>query len=102
MSTDPPGADHEDRRLSLAEVKATFSARVREAEHGEPLVITRHGTPVAALVGADDYAELRRLRAAGPEAGLASVAGGWEGSEELVARILERRRSRGRSGCAGE
>ena len=73
---------------SVAEVKATFSEQVRSAERGEPVVITRHGKPVAALVPAQDLDALLRLRAAGPDGGLASVAGGWEGSEELV-EILE-------------
>lgn len=73
---------------TVSEVKAKFSEYVRAAEHGEPVVITRHGQAVAALVGPDDLETLQRLRAAGPEGGLASVAGGWEGSDDLV-RILE-------------
>ncbi len=52
-------------------------------------MITRHGEAVAALVSAEDLEALRRLRAMGPEGGLASIAGGWEGPEELVS-ILER------------
>jgi len=76
------------RERSVADVKAHFSAHVREVEHGEPIIITRHGKPVAALVRAEDLEAYKRLRAAGPEGGLASVAGGWEGSEELV-EILE-------------
>jgi hypothetical protein len=39
-------------------------------------------------VPAEDLETLERLRAAGPEGGLASIAGGWEGSEDLV-RFLE-------------
>jgi prevent-host-death family protein len=70
--------------LSVAEAKATFSEQVRSAELGDPVVITRHGKPVAALVPAHDLDALLRLRSQGPEGGLASVAGGWEGSEELV------------------
>ena len=73
---------------SVAEVKARLSEQIREVEHGEPIVITRHGKAVAALVRAEDLAQLERLRAAGPGAGLASLAGGWGGSEDLV-RILE-------------
>jgi prevent-host-death family protein len=69
---------------SVAEAKAHLSKYIRQAENGEPLVITRHGKPVAALVRAADLERLERLRAAGPEGGLASLAGGWEGSEELV------------------
>jgi prevent-host-death family protein len=79
------------RDYSVAEAKARFSWCVRSAEGGEPIVITRHGKPVAAIVPADDLERLERLRAAGPEAGLSSVAGGWTGSDEL-ARALDRRR----------
>ena len=46
-----------------------------------------------AEVEASEVAQLERLRAAGPEKGLISVAGGWEGSEELVERIAEIRRT---------
>ena len=77
------------RSLSVAQVKATLSEQIRSAEHGDPVVITRHGKAVAALVPTEDLEALRRLRATGPEGGLASIAGGWEDSEELVS-ILER------------
>jgi prevent-host-death family protein len=73
----------------IAEVKAKLGQFVRDAEEGRPVVITRHGKPVAALVRAEDLAQLERLRAAGPAAGLASLAGGWEGSDELVQAVLE-------------
>ena len=76
------------KNLSVAEVKATLSECIREVESGEPVLITRRGKPVAALVRAIDLEHLRRLRAAGPEGGLASLAGGWEDSDELV-RLLE-------------
>lgn len=76
------------KSFSVARVKATLSEQIRSAEHGEPVVITRHGKAVAALVPAEDLETLRRLRAAGPEGGLASIAGGWEDSDELVS-ILE-------------
>lgn len=77
------------RSLSVAEVKASLSEQIRSAEHGDPVVITRHGKAVAALVAAEDLEALRRMRASGPEGGLASIAGGWEDSEELVS-ILEK------------
>jgi len=48
------------------------------------VLIKRHGKPVAALVRPKDLASLERLKKAGPEGGLASIAGGWEGSEELA------------------
>lgn len=73
---------------SVSEVKAKFSEYIRSAQRGEPVIITRHGRAVAAIVGFEEMETLARLRAAGPEAGLASVAGGWEDSDQLV-RILE-------------
>jgi prevent-host-death family protein len=72
---------------SVAEAKARFSHYLRSAESGQAVVITRRGRPVAALVSASDLAEIERLRAAGPEKGLAGLAGGWEGSDELRERI---------------
>lgn len=84
------------RTLSAAQAKAGFAECVRRVEAGEALVITRHGKPVAALVAATSLRELERLKAAGPEAGLAGLAGGWKGSKELVKAVLETRRSKPR------
>jgi len=72
------------KHVSVAEVKATLSEQIREAEHGRTVLITRRGRPVAALVSADELQRLRRLQNAGPEGGLASIAGGWKDSEELA------------------
>ena len=83
------------KALSVAEAKATLSDAIREVEAGSTVVITRHGKAVAALVRADELQTLERLRSAGPEGGLASIAGGWKGSEDLVA-ALEARPRRGR------
>lgn len=80
-------------KASLAEIEAHFSDFLRTAESGGTVLVTRHGKPVVALVPASEVAQLERLRAAGPEKGLISVAGGWEGSEELVERIAEIRRT---------
>jgi len=80
-------------KVSVAEVKAHFSDWMKEAEAGEPVVITRHGKPVVALVPANDVEQLRLLRSAGPQQGLASLAGGWEGSDELADRLAEIRRT---------
>jgi prevent-host-death family protein len=77
-----------NKSISLAEAKATLSECIREVERGYSLLITRHGKPVAALVRSQDVENLERLRKAGPEGGLASLAGGWEGADELV-RFLE-------------
>ncbi|MBW2442486.1 MAG: type II toxin-antitoxin system Phd/YefM family antitoxin [Deltaproteobacteria bacterium] len=77
-----------NKEVSLAEAKATLSECVREVERGNMILIKRHGKPVAALVQPGDLDHIVRLRSVGPEGGLASVSGGWDGSEELV-RILE-------------
>ena len=78
-----------NKSISVAEAKATFSECIRKVESGLPVLITRHGKSVAALVSPDDLEHLERLRKAGPEGGLVSIAGGWEGSEDLV-DILEK------------
>ena len=83
------------RSLSVAEVKATLSEQIRSVERGDPVITPRHGRAVAALVPAEDLEALRRLRARGPEGGLASIAGGWDDSEELVS-ILEQSERGGR------
>lgn len=75
------------KALSVAEAKASLSEAIRDVEDGNTVIITRHGKPVAALVSADDVARLETLRAAGPQQGLASIAGGWAGAEELVKSI---------------
>ena len=77
-----------NRSVPLAEAKATLSDCIREVERGKSVLITRHGKPVAALVHPKDLDNLERLKKAGPEGGLASLAGGWEGSDEF-ARILD-------------
>lgn len=48
------------------------------------MLLTRRGKPVAAIVSASELKRLEQLRAAGPLAGLAGLAGGWEGSEQLA------------------
>ncbi|MCF8145345.1 MAG: type II toxin-antitoxin system Phd/YefM family antitoxin [Deltaproteobacteria bacterium] len=74
-----------DKSISLVEAKATFSECIRQVETGTPVVITRHGRPVAALVRPSDLEHLKDIKKAGPETGLAGIAGGWEDSEELAA-----------------
>lgn len=85
--------------LSVAEAKATLSERIREVTSGEPISITRHGKEVGALVHCRDVQALERLRAAGPDGGLASIAGGWEDSEELVSIIARSSRVEERGGA---
>ncbi len=84
--------------FALADAKAHLSTCVREVELGGTVLITRHGKPVAALVRPEDLDALERLRAAGPAGGLAGVAGGWPGSEDLVRALETRRRSASRRG----
>ena len=79
--------------VSAAEAKLHFADCVRAAERGESVVITRHGKAIAAVVPAADVEQLERLRASGKGSGLAAVAGGWRGSETLVARVAARRRT---------
>lgn len=82
-----------NKTLSVAEAKASFSECIRKVEAGKVVLITRHGKPVAALVCPDDIEHLERLRKAGPESGLAGIAGGWENSEDLATILDESSRS---------
>jgi prevent-host-death family protein len=75
--------------ISATVAKARLAEWLQRAFAGEIVVITRHGKPVAALVSPEELEQVRRLRAAGPETGLVSLAGGWSGSDEL-AEILDR------------
>jgi prevent-host-death family protein len=86
----------EPKELSVAEAKASFSSCIRDAESGQSILITRHGKPVVVLVRAEYLEQLERLRAAGPEGGLASLAGGWEGSDEFADLVESTRRTRPR------
>lgn len=45
---------------SVADVKAQFSAYVKESEQG-PVIVTRNGRPVAALLAVKDDEDLERL-----------------------------------------
>lgn len=86
------------RTRTVVDAKAHFAQCLREVEQGEPVLLTRHGRLVAAIVPVDVFEDVQRLRAAGPGAGLASLAGGWEGSEEVAEAALEYGRSAGRGG----
>ncbi len=85
------------RTLSVAEVKAQFAECLRETERGDSVVITKHGKRVAALIPASELAQFERLRAAAPAAGLAGLAGGWEGSEKLVETVFRAARTKTRN-----
>jgi prevent-host-death family protein len=45
---------------SVADVKARFSAYLKESENG-PIIITRNGRPVAVLLGMRDEDEIERF-----------------------------------------
>ena len=44
----------------IADIKARFSLYLKESEEG-PIVVTRHGKPVAVLLSVGDEEELERL-----------------------------------------
>ena len=81
--------------MSVADAKARFADAVKLAESGDRVVITRYGTPVAALVSVAELEEMKRLR--GPRAGLVALAGGWEGSGEVERNVGRGLRARTRS-----
>jgi prevent-host-death family protein len=72
------------REIAVADLKARLSEVLRDVERGDAVVVTRHGKPVIGLVSADDLATLQRLKAAGPEQGLAGLAGSWKGARRLL------------------
>ena len=74
--------------LSIDEAQAALPECIRQIQKGEPLLIMRGEKPVAALIRPEDLAQLERLAETHAEAGLASLAGGWDGSDDLV-RCLE-------------
>jgi prevent-host-death family protein len=88
------------RSISVAEAKAHFSECVREAEDGAPVLVTRHGRAVVAIVPVEDLEALERLRSSGPDGGLASVAGRFDDAQDFVGEldaIVNRRNRKARS-----
>lgn len=84
------------RSMSVADAKAHFSECVREAEEGVPVLVTRRGRVVVGIVRAEDVETLKRLRAAGPAGGLASVAGRFDDAPEFADTVDAIVRARGR------
>lgn len=82
------------KTISVTTLKANLSATIREVEGGSAVLITRRGQPVAALVPIEEAKRLKENRR--PDRGLASLAGGWEGSDELVRAVESASRSRTR------
>jgi prevent-host-death family protein len=85
------------KEVSLAEAKATLSECIRAVERGDPVVITRHGRRVAAIVPAEDLDQFLRLRSVGPNKGLASLAGTLENPEEFLKNLESHKRSKPRN-----
>jgi prevent-host-death family protein len=48
------------RIASIADIKARFSAYVKDSEEG-PVIVTRNGKPVAVLVSLEDEDEIERM-----------------------------------------
>jgi len=70
--------------INAAAAKASFAECLRSVEQGEAVVVTRYGKPVAAIVAPDEWERLKRLRASGPQAGLAGLVGAFDDADELV------------------
>lgn len=78
------------RTMTAAEAKAKLADCLRSVERGEPIIITRYGRPVAALIGVEDLARLRSARVGAHEHrqpgapfdnGLGEFAGTWTDEE---------------------
>ena len=85
------------RRVTLAQIETDVADCVRAAEQGDTVLVTRNGEAVVVLISAREMEHLAG-KTESPAEGLASLAGGWEGSEELVERISESRRTPPRAG----
>jgi prevent-host-death family protein len=79
-------------QLSAAQAKSRLADCLRKAERGESVIITRRGRPVAALV-AVDRVTLPKSKGSRASLGLAGLAGGWKGSEDLAGSRSRRSRS---------
>lgn len=79
--------------IPINQAKKSFSQFVRQAEHGEAVIISRRGKAVVVLVANEDYSQLMRLKAAGPDLGLAGLAGTTDDGEELAEILATQIRS---------
>lgn len=86
------------KSVPITEIEAQPGSWFRVAEAGESILVTRQGRTVAVVLPASRFEEQEKGTALQPEsrAGLAGLAGGWEGSEELVKLIGRNRRPRRR------
>ncbi len=49
------------QEIQLRNAKATLSAVIDQARHGEPSIITRHGRPEAVLLSFEEWQRLSRV-----------------------------------------
>ncbi|MBA3699436.1 MAG: type II toxin-antitoxin system Phd/YefM family antitoxin [Planctomycetes bacterium] len=73
---------------SIADTKAHLSSCVARAEAGEPVLITRHGRPVAAMISAEEWDRVQAVLGT-RRRGLAGLLGGWEDSDRLASHVDE-------------
>ena len=67
--------------ISVAEAKARISELLAKSQHShERFVITRRNKPVAALVSLEDLLMIEQQE---ERQGLASIAGQWQGFQEI-------------------
>ncbi len=67
-------------RISSTELRPRLAEALRTAEGGDPVVITRHGRPAAALIAADQLPRLERPAADDDTTGAGAAAGGDAGA----------------------
>ena len=83
------------KKASVVDMKNRLSAYLDEVAGGAgPVVITKRGIPVAALVSMADFETINRDRA---QQGLAAVAGRWKGFEEIEKDVMRAFASRSRN-----
>ncbi len=81
-------------KISSSELRARLAEALRSAEGGEPVVITRHGKPAAALIAADQVPRMEPRQAGEGAPDGESPAGDGEaaapGAEPTPEELLER------------
>ena len=80
---------------SIADTKAHLAEYVAAAERGEPVVVSRHGRPVVAIVRMAEFERLQRLQGEDPQAGLAGLINGFAEDREFVEEAQRRMAERG-------
>jgi len=80
---------------TIADAKAHLSSCVASAEAGEPVLLTRHGRPVAAMINTQDWERLQALKASHKRGLMALVDGSESGDAwaEQIDRIMATRSS---------